>query len=128
MIHQPAGSLNPINSPWPFAQWGLDIIGPFLRATGNWRFVLVALDYFIKWVEAEALANIRVMDVKKFVWRTILTRFGVLESLVSDNGLQFDSRAFREFCSDLGIVNRYSTPAYPQSNGQAKATNKIIVN
>jgi len=57
-----------------------------------------------------------------------LTRFGVLKSLVSDNGLQFDSRAFREFCSDLGIVNQYSTPAYPQSNGQAKATNKIIVN
>jgi len=42
--------------------------------------------------------------------------------------LQFDSRAFREFCSDLDIKNRYSTPAYPQSNGQAKATNKAIVN
>ena len=76
----------------------------------------------------EALANIRDVDVKKFVWRNIVTRFGVLESLVSDNGLQFDSRAFCEYCSDLGIVNRYSTPAYLQSNGQAEPTNKAIVN
>ena len=65
MIHQPAGNLNPISSPRPFAQWGLDIIGPFPRAIGNRRFVLVAVDYFTKW--AEALANIRDMDVKKFV-------------------------------------------------------------
>ena len=64
LIHQPAGHLNPINSPWPFAQWGLDILGPFPRATGNRRFVLVAIDYFTKWVEADALANIRDVDIK----------------------------------------------------------------
>ena len=68
------------------------------------------------------------MDVKKFVWKNIVTRFGVLNSLIFDNGLQFDSRAFREFCCDLGIKNRYSTLAYPQSNGQAEAINKTILN
>ena len=68
------------------------------------------------------------MDVKKFVWKNIVMRFGVPNSLIFDNGLQFDSRAFREFCSDLGIKNRYSTPAYPQNNDQAEATNKAIVN
>jgi len=88
----------------------------------------VAVDYFTKWTEAEALANIRDADVKKFVWRNIVTRFVVLESLVSENGLQFDSKAFREFCGILGITNRYLTPAYPQSNGQAEATSKAIVN
>ena len=88
----------------------------------------MAVDYFTKWVEAEALANIRDVDVKKFVWKNIVTRFGVLDSLIFNNGLQFDSRAFREFCCNLGIKNRYSTPAYPQSNGQAEATNKAIVN
>ena len=62
------------------------------------------------------------------MWRNLVTRFGVSDSLISDNGLQFESRAFREFCSDLGIKNRYSTPAYPQSNGQAMAMNKAIVN
>ena len=68
------------------------------------------------------------MDVKKFVWRNIITRFGVPESLVSDNGLQFDSKAFRKFCSDLGIKNKYSTPVYPQNNSQAEATKKAIMN
>jgi len=59
------------------------------------------------------LANIRDVDVKKFVWKNIVIRFGVPDSLISDNGLQFDSKAFQTFYSDLGIKNKYSTPAYP---------------
>ncbi|XP_050254989.1 uncharacterized protein LOC126700853 [Quercus robur] len=125
---RPVGHLNPVNSPWPFAQWGLDILGPFPRATGNLRFVLVAVDYFMKWAEAEALANIRDVDVKKFVWKNIVTRFEVPDSLISDNGLQFDNKAFRAVCSDLDIKNRYSTLTYPQRNGQAEATSKTILN
>ena len=128
MIHQPAGHLNPINSPWPFAQWGLDILDPFPRAASNRRFILVAVDYFTKWAEAEALANIRDVDIKKFVWKNIVIRFGVPDTLISDNGLQFDSKAFHNFCRGLGIMNRHSTPAYPQSNGQVKAVNKTILN
>ena len=89
---------------------------------------MVAVDYFTKWVEVETLANIRDVDVKKFVWRNIITRFRVPKSLVSDNGLQFDNRAFCKFCSNLNIKKKYFTPAYPQSNGQAKATNNAIVN
>ena len=89
--------------------------------------MLVAVDYFTKWAKAEALANIRDVDVKKFVWKNIVTRFGVLNTLISDNGTQFDSRAFRDFCRDLGITNRYSTPMYPQSNGQVEAVNKTIL-
>ena len=128
LTHQPTGHLNPISNPWPFAQWGLDILGPFPWAMGNRRFILVDVDYFTKWAEAETLANIQDVDVKKFVWKNIITRFRVLDSLISDNGLQFDSRAFREFCYDLGIKNSYFTPAYPQSNGQAEAINKTILN
>ena len=48
--------------------------------------------------------------------------------LISDNGLQFDSKMFREYCGELGITNRYSTPAYPQSKGQAEVVNKVIIN
>lgn len=127
-IHQPGGTLNPLSSPWPFAQWGLDIVGPFPKATGNRKFLLVGTDYFTKWVEAEPLANIRDVDAKKFIWKNIITRFGIPHTLITDNGLQFDSKAFRSYCSELGITNRYSTPAYPQGNGQAEATNKVIVN
>ena len=126
--HQPGRVLNPLSSSWPFAQWGLDIVGPFPKAVGNKKFLLVCTNYFTKWVEAEPLANIRDVDVKRFIWKNIVTRFGVPNVLILDNGLQFDSKAFRKYCSDLGIKNRYSTLAYPQGNGQAEAVNKVIVN
>ena len=99
-------------------------MGPFPKAVGNKRYLLVGTDYFTKWVEAELLANIRDVDVKRFVWKNIVTRFGVPHALISDNGLQFDSKTFRSYCGELGITNRYSTPAYPQGN----AINKVIVN
>ena len=111
-IHQLEGVLNPLSSPWPFAQWSLDIVGPFPKAAGNKRYLLVGMDYFTKWVEAEPLANIRDVDAKKFVWKNIVTQFGVPRTLISDNGLKFDSKSFRRYCYDLGITNRYSTPAY----------------
>ena len=68
------------------------------------------------------------INVKKFVWKNIVTRFGVPDSLILDNGLQFDSKVFRAFCNDLSIKNKYSTPTYPQSNDQAKVVNKMILN
>ena len=126
-IHQPGGVLNPLSSPWPFAQWGLDIVGPFPKALRNKKYLLVGTDYFTKWVEAEPLANIRDVDVKRFIWKNIVTRFGVPYTLISDNSFQFDSKAFRKYCSDLGIKNRYSTSSYPQGNGQTETVNKVIV-
>ena len=95
---------------------------------GNIKYLLVGTDYFTKWVEAESLANIRDVDAKKFIWKNIVTRFGVPRVLISDNDLQFDSKTFRSCCGKLGITNRYSTPTYPQGNGQAEAVNKVIVN
>ena len=121
-IHQPGGVLNPLTSPWPFAQWRLDIVGPFSRVTGNRRWLLVGTNYFTKWVEVESLSNIRNVDAKRFVWRNIVTRFGVPHTLILDNGLQFDSKALRRYCGELGITNIFSTPV-----GQAEAINKTIV-
>lgn len=94
MLHQPGGNLTLISSPWLFTQWRLDIIESFPKASGNRWYVIVATDYFMKWVKAEALANIWDVDVKKFVWKNIITRFGVPRALVSDNGLQFNSKVF----------------------------------
>uniref|UniRef100_A0A2N9HBP5 Integrase catalytic domain-containing protein n=1 Tax=Fagus sylvatica TaxID=28930 RepID=A0A2N9HBP5_FAGSY len=96
-IHKPASQLNPISSPWPFAQWGLDLVGPLPRATGNRRWLIVATDYFTK-------------------------------CFISDNGTQFDSGPFKEYCSEFGIRNHFSSPAYPQGNGQAESSNKTILN
>ena len=102
-------------------------MGPFSKAVGNKKYLLVGTDYFTKWVEAGPLANIRDVDAKRFIWKNIVTRFGVPNVLISNNGLQFDSKMFRKYCGELGITNRYSTPTYPQGNGQAEAVNKVIV-
>ena len=74
------------------------------------------------------MSNIKDVDAKKFVWKNIVTRFGIPHTLILDNGLQFDNKAFKRYCGKLGIKNRYSTPTYPQGNGQAGAVNKVIVN
>ena len=74
------------------------------------------------------LVGIRDVDAKRFVWKNIVTRFGVPHVLISDNGLQFDNKMFRRYCGELGITNRYSTPAYPQGNEQSQTVNKGIVN
>ena len=88
---------------------------------------MVGTDYFTKRVEAEPLVNIKDVDVKRFIWKNIVTQFGIPHTLISNNGLQFDSKAFRRYCCDLRIKNIYSTSAYPQGNGQAEAVNKVIV-
>ena len=83
---------------------------------GNKKYLLVGIDYFMKWVEAEPLTNIRDVDAKRFVWKNIVTWFRVPHVPISNNGLQFDRKMFRRYCGELGITNRYSTPAYPQRN------------
>ena len=90
-IHQPEGILNPLSSLWPFAQWGLDIVGQFPKAVGNKKYLLVGTNYFTNWVEAEPLANIRDMDAKRFVWKNIVTRFGVPHMLISSSSLSEES-------------------------------------
>ncbi|KAL6315950.1 hypothetical protein AAG906_013784 [Vitis piasezkii] len=121
------GPVCPISSPWPFAQWGMDIVGPLPAAPAQKKFLLVATDYFSKWVEAEAYASIKDKDVTKFVWKNIICRFGIPQTIIADNGPQFDSITFRNFCLELNIRNSYSTPRYPQSNEQAEATNKTLI-
>ena len=75
---------------------------------------------------AKPLTNIRNVDGNKFVWKNIVTRFDIPHTLISDNGLQFDSKAFRRYCCNLEITNRYSTLTYPQGNEQVEAVNKVI--
>ena len=91
----------------------LFFVGHFPKTVGNKRYLLVGRDYFTKWVEAELLANIKDMDAKRFIWKNIVTRFGILHTFISNNGLQFDSKSFKRYCCDLEIKNRYSILAYP---------------
>ena len=90
------------------------------------KFLVVGIDYFTKWVEAEPLANITQQNVKNFVWKSILCKFRVLRVLVSDNGRQFDNALFKDFCEHFGIQNHCS-PAHPQANGQAEVANRSLL-
>ena len=98
-------------------------MGPFPTVLRQLKFMIVDIDYFTKLVEAEALATITKKNVCGFVWRCIICRFGIPRVLVSNNGKQFDNNSFRDFCSQLGIRNHYSSPAHPQANGQVEVTN-----
>ena len=86
MQRLPAERMTAITSPWPFSQWGIDIVGPLPIGKGQVRFLLVVIDYFTKWVEAEALATITEARIKNFVWKNIICRFGIPLTIISDNG------------------------------------------
>ena len=121
-ISPPIRALDVSHKPLALPTMGLDILGPLPIGKGQCKFIIVTIDYFTKWDEAEPLATITEQKIHNFVWRTIICRFGIPRALVSDNGKQFDNAKFKDFCADLGIKNYYSSPAHPQSNGQAEVT------
>ena len=67
--HAPANDLTSVFSPWPFHKWGVDIVGPFPLAPGQLKFLIVGVDYFTKWIEAEAVSRITADKVKKSTGR-----------------------------------------------------------
>ena len=91
------------------------------------KFLVVGIDYFTKWVEAEPLASITQQNVKNFMWKNIVCKFGVHKVLVFDNGRQFDNTLFWDFCAHFGIQNHYSSPTHPQANGQAEVANRSLL-
>ena len=127
ILKSPVQDMVSISSPWPFAQWGIDIVGSLPLAPAQKKLSLVAIDYFSKWIEVDAFATIKDRDVTRFIWKNIVCRFGIPRSIVSDNGPQFDNQVYRDFYQELKIRNLYSTPRYPQSNGKAEASNKTLL-
>ena len=92
-----------MTSFWPFSTWGVDIIGKVTpRASNGYEFILVAIDYFTKWVEVESYAVLNAKKVAKFLKKNIICRYGVPHELVSDNGLHFKVE-FIEVVDEYGI-------------------------
>jgi hypothetical protein len=111
---------------WPFAVWGLDIVVPFPRAVGGYRFLYVAINKFTKWPEATPVVKINMQSTVKFI-KSIICRFGVPNQIIADNGSQFTSGAFQGYCEDLGTQICYASPAHPESNGQVEHANVEIL-
>jgi transposase InsO family protein len=127
VMRNPPENLSPITSPWPFAKWGVDIIGLMPPEKGSRKFLLIAVDYFTKWAEAEAFSTITIGNMIKFLWSSVICRFGIPHAFVTDNRKQFDCGPFQKWHAKLRIRNYYSTPIHPPANGQVEATNKTLL-
>jgi hypothetical protein len=120
--------MNSIVKLWPFRGWGLDFIGEIHPGSSKrHRLILVATDYFTKWTEPVPLRNITHREVINFVQELIIYWFRVPQTLTTDQGPSFMSDQFREFAESMKIKLLNSSPYYVQANGQAEASNKVLI-
>nr|GEV23920.1 protein NYNRIN-like [Tanacetum cinerariifolium] len=99
---------------------------PFREGPGKVKFLIVAMDYFTKWIEAKAIAIITGSQVKKIVWDNIVCRFGLPREIVSDNGKQFSDNPFKDWCDKLNITQRFTSVKHSQSNGLVERANRSL--
>jgi ribonuclease HI len=124
---QPSSLTQLIQPTWPLQRWGLDLLGPLPPAQGNLKYVVVAIEYFSKWIEAKPLATITLVTVQKFFWQNIVCRFGVSKAITMDNGTQFDAETFKDFCDKIGTKIHFASVRHLESNGLVERANDIIM-
>nr|GEY37350.1 reverse transcriptase domain-containing protein [Tanacetum cinerariifolium] len=100
--------------------------GPLSEGPGKVKFLILAMDYFTKWVKAKAVATITDGQVKKFVWDNIVCRFGIPGEIISDNSKQFTDNPFKGWCDKLNITQRFASVKHPQSNGLVERANQSL--
>src|SRR3954467_15092367 len=124
--HAPASELKTIPLSWPFATWGLDMVGPLKKSSkGGRTHLLVAVDKFTKWIEAVPITNSTALTAVNFI-KSIIFIFGVPHNIITDNDTNFTAAKFQNFCEELGIKINYASVAHPQSNGQVEKANGLV--
>lgn len=108
-----------------FDVWGIDFMGPFPNSSGN-LYILLAVDYVSKWVEAKATKTNDAKVVAGFVKSQIFSRFGVPRAMISDQGTHFCNRTIEALMRKYGVTHKVSTPYHPQTNGQAEVSNREV--
>ncbi|XP_057452474.1 uncharacterized protein LOC130744303 [Lotus japonicus] len=108
-----------------FDVWGIDFMGPFPPSFGC-QYILVAVDYVPKWVEAAALSTNDSKVVVAFLKKNIFTRFGVPNVIISDGGTHFCNRTFESLLEKYGVKHKVSTPYHPQTSGQVEISNREL--
>ncbi|KAI5323866.1 hypothetical protein L3X38_032939 [Prunus dulcis] len=125
--HVPTEPMNPIVKAWPFKGWAMDVIGQIHpELSKGHKYILVATDFFKKWVEAVPLKKVTQVEVLEFIEKIIIHRFGLPESIMTDRGTAFMGKAVQATARNWGVRMVQSTPYNPQSSGQAEASNKVI--
>ncbi|XP_061351831.1 uncharacterized protein LOC133296787 [Gastrolobium bilobum] len=128
ILRAPPEELQTITAPWPFFKWGMDLLGPFTVAEGQLKWLIVAVDYFTKWIEAEPLTTITSARIQRFFERNLISQFGLPAEIITDNRTQYADKKFQELMTDLKITHRFASVEHPQTNGQAESANKVIIN
>ncbi|GJX09269.1 reverse transcriptase domain-containing protein [Tanacetum coccineum] len=105
-----------------FDVWGIDFMGPFPSSRGN-KYILVAVDYLSKWVEAKALPTNDARVVCKFL-KSLFARFGAPRAIISDRGTHFCNDQFAKVMQKYGVTHRLSTAYHPQTSGQVEVSNR----
>ncbi|GJT35389.1 reverse transcriptase domain-containing protein [Tanacetum coccineum] len=108
------------------ARAGIDIAGPFPEGPGKVKFLIVAVDYFTKWIEAKPVATITGNQIKKFVWDNIVCRFGLPGEIILDNGKQLRDNPFKDWCEKLCIRQNFAFVKHPQTNGLVERANRSL--
>ncbi|CAN6718906.1 unnamed protein product [Malus baccata var. baccata] len=116
---------NPILSVEIFDVWGIDFMGPFPSSHG-FLYILLAVDYVSKWVEAKATRTNDSKVVSEFVKSNIFARFGMPQVFISDGGSHFCNRTIEALLKKYNVTHRVSTPYHPQTSGQAEVSNREI--
>ena len=120
--------MNPTIKPWPFHGWAIDLIGQiYPPSSKGHKFILIATDYFTKWVQAIPLKQVTSTNMIDFVKEYIVSLFGIPQTMTTDQGIMFTSEEFDEFAIGMGINVLNSSPCYAQANGQDEAFNKGII-
>ncbi|GMP93460.1 hypothetical protein CsSME_00043281 [Camellia sinensis var. sinensis] len=127
LIHAPAVDLHSIRTPWPFHTWAFDLIGPISTSSKGYKWILAATELSTKWVEAIPLKNATGPVVANFIKENIICRFGVPNTILSDNGTPFINKYVKSLLETYQVKHHKSTPYYPKGNGQAEATNKTLI-
>ncbi|RDX74645.1 Pol polyprotein, partial [Mucuna pruriens] len=126
-IHVAPSAFHNLTSPWPFSMWGLDIIRPIEpKASNGQRFILVAINYFITWVEVALYSSVTKSVVVEFVKRDITCQYEHLTHIITNNGTNLNNKMMTELCEQFKIKHHHSTPYRPKMNGVIEATNKNI--
>ena len=88
--HLPPTVLNSLSSPWPFTAWGIDIIGKIrTNASNGHKYIVVAIDYFSRWIKEESFGTLKAKQMAKFIEKNLIYIYGVPHHIVTDNGVQF---------------------------------------
>ena len=116
MLRTPPDNLHRLSFPWPFAIWGMDILGPLSKALRVVKYLLVVIDYFTKWIKARPLQENMANEVEKFTWKHLICLYDLPYVIITYKDTQFIAPIYEDYLTRLGIKYLVTSVEHPQTN------------